>query len=293
MKDHSSLSITDINLKRINLVKAAIRQPFLFLQYMKEKLNEIIFGTSTRAGRNFDLVLLVLILLSVFAVMIESVPNWRLKFGNVLHMAELVFTAIFTLEYITRIIVSKKPLRYIISFWGLIDLISILPSFISPFVSSYASLRAIRAFRLLRIFRILNLSKFTREAWSLSQSLKASYYKIMVFFFFVIMLMVFTGTLMYVIEGGRNGFNSIPESIYWAITTTTTVGYGDITPVTPLGKLLASVMMLTGYAIIAVPTGLISAGAVSRQLGNKDCQKCNAKNELNARYCNQCGESIA
>lgn len=254
---------------------------------MKAKLREVIFGTHTRAGRNFDLILLVLILASVLVVMVESIPSWREKFGESLHVIEWCFTILFTIEYLVRVLISEKPLNYIRSVWGIIDLLSILPSFISPLFTGYTSLRAIRAFRLLRIFRILNLSRFTSEARALSDALKASYYKIMVFFFFVSMLMIFTGTVMYVIEGGQNGFDSIPESIYWAITTTTTVGYGDITPVTGIGKVLASIMMITGYAIIAVPTGLITAQVVKpvKENEKKRCSSCKEQHSEQANFC--------
>lgn len=262
---------------------------------MREKLREVIFGTTTKAGRAFDVVLLILILLSVLVVLFESVPHWRTHFESELFYSEWGFTIIFTIEYITRIVISNKPLKYIFSAWGIIDLLSIIPTFISPFVSGYTSFRVVRAFRLLRIFRILKLSRFTSESQALAHSLKASYYKIMVFFFFVVMLMILTGTLMYVIEGGQNGFDSIPASIYWAITTTTTVGYGDITPVTVLGKLLASVMMITGYAIIAVPTGLISV-EMSRYKDSdpedNKCDNCGHDNPFGSIYCNQCGQEM-
>ena len=225
---------------------------------MRKKLHNIIFGVDTPAGKSFDLILLFLILLSVLIVIIDSVPLLGAKYGDFLYTAEWFFTILFTLEYILRIIISPKPMKYIFSFWGFIDLISIIPTFISPFISGYTSLTLIRALRLLRLFRILNLSKFTNESRSLARSLKASYYKIMVFLFFVVMMMIMAGTLMYVIEDGSEGFESIPSSIYWAITTTSTVGYGDIVPTTPLGKIIASIMMIVGYVIIAVPTGLIS-----------------------------------
>lgn len=262
---------------------------------MREKLREIVFGTTTPAGRVFDLILLVLILLSVMIALVESIPVWRADYEYELHLAEWIFTIIFTIEYVTRIIIAPKPLKYIFSAWGIIDLLSIIPTFISPLVSGYTSFRVVRAFRLLRIFRILKLERFTSESQALAHSLRASYYKIMVFFFFVVMLMILTGTLMYVVEGGQNGFESIPASIYWAITTTTTVGYGDITPVTVLGKLLASVMMITGYAIIAVPTGIISV-EMSKFKGDESapnlCDDCGHDNPFGSVYCNQCGHEM-
>jgi voltage-gated potassium channel len=263
---------------------------------MKDRLHEIVFGTSTRAGKMFDVVLLVLILISVLIVMIESVPEWRVLFADYFYFAEWLFTIVFTIEYVLRIIISPKPLKYIFSTWGVIDLLSILPTFISPFISGYTSFRVVRALRLLRIFRILKLSRFTSESQALAHSLKASYYKIMVFLFFVVMMIVMAGTIMYVIEGGENGFTSIPASIYWAVVTVTTVGYGDISPVTDFGKMLSSVMMILGYAIIAVPTGLISVGMANykEEKGDPDnqCEECDHSNPFGSVYCNQCGSEI-
>jgi voltage-gated potassium channel len=259
---------------------------------MRQKLYEIIFGTTTRAGRNFDLILLVFILLSVLLVMIESVKVWSAEYPTFFYFAEWGFTIFFTIEYLTRIAISPKPLKYITSTWGIIDLLAIIPTYLTPFISGYTSLRAIRALRLLRVFRILKLSRFTSESQSLYHALKASYYKIMVFFFFVLMIMIMTGTLMYVLEGGKNGFDSIPASIYWAIVTVTTVGYGDITPSTELGKILSSLMMITGYVIIAVPTGLITVGMAKYKDDGKDdnlCDSCGHDNPFGSVYCNQCG----
>lgn len=262
---------------------------------MKKRLHEVIFGTTTKAGKGFDVILLFLIVVSVLIVMFESVPQWSKKYEDVLFIVEWGFTIIFSIEYLLRIFISPHPLKYIFSWWGVIDLVSIIPSFISPFVSGYTSLRVVRALRLLRIFRILKLPRFTSESQALAHSLKASYYKIMVFMFFVIMMMILSGTLMYVIEGGKNGFDSIPASIYWAIVTTTTVGYGDITPSTDLGKMLSSVMMILGYVIIAVPTGLISV-EMSRYKddGKKDnlCDNCGHDNPFGSVYCNQCSNEM-
>lgn len=262
---------------------------------MKKKLYKIIFGTTEQNGKSFDVVLLILILLSVFIVMFESVPEWSERFKLELFYLEWFFTIVFTIEYILRIWVSPKPLKYITSWWGIIDLISIIPTFISPFISGTSSLRVVRAARLLRIFRILKLSRFTAESQALAHSLKASYYKITIFLFFVIMMMVMAGTLMYVIEGGDNGFTSIPASIYWAIVTTTTVGYGDVVPSTDFGKMISSMMMILGYAIIAVPTGIISVEMSQyKDDGEKDnlCDNCEADNPFGSIYCNQCGNEM-
>ena len=262
---------------------------------MKEKLYDIIFGTTSKSGKIFDLILLFLILCSVTIILFESVPEWNGLYEKQLYYLEWGFTIIFTIEYFLRIFISKRPLKYILSWWGIIDLVSILPSFISPFFSGSSSLRVIRAVRLLRIFRILKLSRFTSESQALAYSLKASYYKITIFLFFVVMMMIMTGTLMYVIEGGSEGFESIPSSIYWAIVTTTTVGYGDIVPVTDLGKALSSIMMILGYAIIAVPTGIISVEMSQyKGDGQKDhlCNNCGHDNPFGSVYCNQCSKEI-
>lgn len=262
---------------------------------MKQRLHTIIFGTTTRAGKNFDLALLVAILLSVLVILFESVPEWRREYRDFLFYTEWFFTFVFTVEYVLRIWISPKPLKYILSWWGIIDLVSILPSFISPFISGYASLRAVRALRLLRIYRILKLSRFTSESQALAHSLKASYYRIMVFMIFVVLMMIMAGTVMYVLEGGKNGFDSIPASIYWAIVTTTTVGYGDITPATDLGKMLASVMMIMGYVIIAVPTGLITVEMSRYKADGKEdnlCDNCEHDNPFGSVYCNQCGAEM-
>jgi voltage-gated potassium channel len=227
--------------------------------------------------------------------MFESVPKWRGDFETELYYAEWGFTLMFSFEYLLRIWISPRPLKYIFSVWGIIDLVSIIPTFISPFVSGYISLRAVRSLRLLRIFRILKLSRFTSESQALAHSLKASYYKIMVFLFFVVMMMILAGSVMYVIEAGENGFESIPASIYWAIVTTTTVGYGDVVPTSDLGKVLSSIMMILGYAIIAVPTGIISV-EMSRYKddGQKDnlCPHCENNNPFGSIYCNQCGHEM-
>jgi len=262
---------------------------------MRTRLHTIIFGTDTKAGKNFDLILLIIILASVLVVLLESIPGWRMNYGEELSIIEWGFTIIFSIEYLVRIWISPNPMRYIISFWGIIDLVSIIPTFIGPFITGTHSLAAIRALRLLRIYRILKLSRFQSESSMLLQSLRASYYRIMVFMFFVVMMMILAGTAMYVIEGGENGFESIPASIYWAIVTTTTVGYGDITPTTDLGKMLSSVMMILGYVIIAVPTGLISVEMAKQQgqiKNDEGCPSCGHKNPSESVYCNQCGTEL-
>lgn len=257
----------------------------------KERWNRIIFGTDTKGGRLFDLILLVFILIAVLLVMLESVSVWREQYLEEFHMLELGLTLLFTIEYLVRIYVSKQPWRYIFSFWGVVDLLSILPTYLALFTVGYQSVRIIRALRLLRIFRILQLHRFTSESQALYHSLKASYYRIMVFLFFVFMMTVVSGTIMYVVENGQNGFESIPASIYWAIVTITTVGFGDITPGTDIGKFLASAMMILGYAIIAVPTGLISIELAKQDPKKVNCKNAECKNVLAStdNFCPNCG----
>jgi voltage-gated potassium channel len=261
---------------------------------LKEKLFRIVFGTDTRAGRIFDQILLVLIILSVLVAMIDSVPAWYDSLHSELYAIEWGFTIIFCLEYLLRILISPQPLKYVFGFWGIIDLLAVLPTLISPLFTGYETLIIIRSLRLLRIFRVLKLTRFMQESNVLYHSLKASSYKITVFLFFVLMLTIICGTIMYVIEGKENGFDSIPQGIYWSIVTLTTVGYGDISPVTPLGKFIASVMMITGYGIIAIPTGLITVEMA--RLKNKvlkHCKVCDADNGEHAKFCDQCGSELA
>ncbi|MTI38690.1 ion transporter [Fulvivirga lutimaris] len=266
-------------------------------QTLKERLYIIIFEADTFAGKLFDVVLLVAILLSVLAVMLESVVDIKVHHGELLYTIEWVFTILFSLEYIARLYVSEKPLRYVKSFYGIIDLLSILPTFIGLVVSGAHSLLIIRSIRLLRVFRVLKMVRYLGEASSLMTALKASRAKIIVFIGAVFSLTVILGTIMYLIEGGENGFTSIPRSIYWAVVTLTTVGYGDIAPGTTLGQIVATAIMILGYGIIAVPTGIVSAEITSQskklQEQEKSCARCGAIGHNDAaRYCYQCGESM-
>lgn len=249
-------------------------------QSRKELLWRIIFKSDTKAGKRFDVFLLIAIVISIMAVVLESVESYNLEYGQIFRIAEWFITGIFTLEYILRIVIVRRKQAYIWSFYGIIDLLSILPFYIGLIIGAAPSLMIIRAIRLVRVFRILKLSRYTRASNTILLALKGSLAKISVFLFAVLMLVLIIGTLMYLIEGKDNGFTDIPTSIYWAIVTLTTVGFGDITPHTVLGQIIASFVMIMGYGIIAVPTGIVTAQAISDQK-TKDRTKCP-----------NCGESL-
>ena len=259
---------------------------------MRKRLYNIIFEHDTKAGRIFDIILLWLILLSVAVVIIESIPQYHTNFFSEFYMIEWAFTVLFSIEYLLRIWSSPKPLKYIFSFWGLVDILAILPTYIDLMVPGYHYLLTVRILRLLRVFRILKLVRFNKEARVLLEAMKGSSYKIGVFLLAVISMVTLLGTMMYVVEGSENGFTSIPQSIYWAIVTVTTVGFGDIVPRTVLGQFLSSIAMIIGYAIIAVPTGIITVEMSKSKPANLKCKKCNSENPENAQFCNQCGEKI-
>jgi voltage-gated potassium channel len=254
----------------------------------REKLYVIVFKASTKAGKQFDVGLLWLILLSVLVVLLESVPELGIRFHNAFFAIEWGLTILFSIEYLLRIWISPKPLKYIFSFWGFIDLLSIFPTYLSLFVTGYHYLLIVRIFRLLRIFRVLKLVRFLSEAQVLIKALRASSYKIGIFLIVVLSIVTFLGTIMYVVEGGKEGFTSIPQSIYWAIVTVTTVGYGDMVPHTVIGKFISSIAMMIGYAIIAVPTGIVTV-EMSRVSETLSCPACKKKNNENAKFCNHCG----
>jgi len=258
----------------------------------KEKLYRIIFESDTRGGKMFDIFLLWAILLSVVIVLVDSIPTFSKDYRLFFITLEWIFTVIFSIEYILRINICKKPRKYVLSWWGIIDLFSILPSFLSLFFAGYQYLLVIRIFRLLRIFRILKLVRYSSESLILIRALRDSTRKIVIFLFVVLSTMIFMGTLMYVVEGGCNGFTSIPQSIYWAIVTITTVGYGDIVPITVIGKIISSISMLIGYAIIAVPTGIITVEMTKASKKHKICKKCNEMNAPNANFCAMCGNAF-
>ncbi len=266
-------------------------------EHWRSKIHLVIFGTSTRAGKRFDLILLVLIVASVLIVMLDSVKEIRAEWGRELFIIEWVFTLLFSVEYVLRVLAVRRPFRYMFSFFGLVDLLAILPTFIAVFTPAAASLITVRILRMLRVFRILKLVSFLREARMLSSALRASRRKITVFLSTVLTLVVILGTLMYIIEDSSSGFTSIPRSIYWAIVTLTTVGYGDIAPATPIGQALAAFIMILGYSIIAIPTGIVSSELVraDRQERNPaiECPNCHASSNGEAvKFCWQCGHEL-
>jgi len=262
----------------------------------RQRLHTLVFESDTRAGRAFDVVLFILILASVAAVMLDSVAEIHEEYGLWLYRAELGFTAIFTIEYILRLIAVTRPLAYARSFFGLIDLLAILPGYLSLLTPGTEYLLIIRMLRMLRIFRVLKLVTFFNESQIIVTALRASRNKIMVFMFAVVQITIVTGGLMYVIEGPENGFTSIPVSVYWAIVTITTVGYGDIAPQTLLGQFVASCVMILGYGIIAVPTGIVTAQIVQSSrtaIRSQTCPSCAAEeHDPDARFCKYCGTSL-
>ena len=261
----------------------------------RDRWNEIIFGHETFAGRLFDIILLVVILLSVLTVLLESVRSIREAHGQLLEIAEWVFTLLFTIEYVARLATAKNAARYARSFFGIVDFLAIGPIYLSLFFGVTHSFAVFRALRLLRVFRILKLTQFIGEAAALRIAVAASLRKIIVFLFAVITIVIIVGALMYQIEGEQNGFTSIPAAMYWAVVTVTTVGYGDISPHTVVGRLLASVLMILGYGIIAVPTGIVSfelARATSSS-ATRACTQCGlAFHDRDASYCKQCGSPL-
>ena len=258
----------------------------------------IIFGHDTPAGRAFDLALLIAIALSVTAVMLETVAEVRARWGAQLLVAEWFFTVLFTVEYALRLLCVRRPVRYARSFFGVVDLLAVLPTYLSLFVTGAQSLTVVRGLRLLRVFRILKLPEYLGQASLLMTALRAGRQKITVFLLGVMMIVVVVGALMYLVEGPEHGFTSIPTGIYWAVVTLTTVGYGDIAPQTTAGRVLAVAVMLTGYGIIAVPTGIVTAEmiAADRAAGRdqgRGCPRCGAGgHDADARHCKFCGAAL-
>lgn len=270
-----------------------------YLDNIKTRLYVIIFRSDTFAGKIFDVALLVVILLSVLTVILESISSLNQQYYTQFRNVEWVYTILFTIEFLLRIWVSPKPKAYVFSFFGIVDLISVLPTYLSLFVVGTQYFLVVRVLRLLRIARIFKLTHFLKEGRVLTNALRASLPKILVFIGTVLTLVIIIGSTMYVVEGGQNGFTSIPKGIYWAIVTLTTVGYGDIAPQTSLGQMLAAIVMLLGYGIIAIPTGIVT---VEISNANRDsnqgrnalfCSHCLKQNhEAGARFCNACGTAL-
>lgn len=269
--------------------------------HIKERIYDVIFGYESRSGKLFDILLIILIVSSVIAVLVDSVSTYHDRYEELLNQLEWMFTILFTIEYGLRLYSSPQKRSYIFSFYGIIDLLSILPTYIALLFPSAVYLIVIRIMRVFRIFRILKLMRYMGEANMLYSALLQARRKILVFLFSVIILIIIFGALMFIIEGPENGFNNIPQSIYWAIVTITTVGYGDVTPQTPLGQLLAAIAMICGYAFIAIPTGIIGAELVQEvqkrsQLSAKDSRECRScltrGHEVDAQFCKYCGNSM-
>ena len=262
---------------------------------LKHRLHEIIYEADTRGGKLFDVILLIAILASILFVMLESVQSIDEKYGSFLDVAEWVITILFSLEYVLRIITVKKPWKYIFSFYGIIDLLSTIPKYISLILVDSHNLAVLRALRLLRIFRILKVTRYIGASNRLLLALRSSRAKIAVFLLFVLILCIILGTIMYMIEGSENGFTSIPRSVYWAIVTLTTVGYGDIAPATALGQLIASAIMILGYAIIAIPTGIVGSEMMNAKIhtNTQSCPNCmRDSHQDGAIFCYHCGDKL-
>lgn len=265
----------------------------------RRKLHEIIYEADTPMGKLFDIILLILILISVIIVMLESVESIDLEYHRLFYIIEWIITIFFTIEYIARIITVKKPKNYIFSFYGIIDLLSTIPLYLSFVFVGSNYLLTVRALRLLRIFRILKITRYIGEGNKLRKALIESRAKIFIFIFAVLIIAIITGTLMYLIEGEESGFENIPVSVYWCIVTLTTVGFGDIAPVTPAGQFLATLIMILGYGVIAVPTGIVSAQYVKKDgedfvhVNSQSCSNCAAKKHRDdADFCYQCGTEL-
>jgi voltage-gated potassium channel len=260
------------------------------------RLYEIIFEADTKKGKQFDVILIWCILLSVIVVFLESIHELGIRYATIFHFLEWLFTIMFTIEYILRLLSVKKPHRYAFSFYGVVDFLAIIPTYLSLFIAGSQYLLVIRVLRLLRVFRVFKIRPLLAQAEILTRALKASRGKIAVFLFTVLTMIIVVGAVMYVVEGPENGFTSIPTSMYWAIVTMTTVGYGDISPQTPIGQLLASVVMIIGYSIIAVPTGIVTveiAEASRKPITTQVCPECLKEgHDKEALHCKHCGAKL-
>jgi voltage-gated potassium channel len=259
---------------------------------IKERLYEVIFEADTPAGKLFDVLLFMAIMASVLLTMLSTVATIRDSYGTLILALNGAFSVLFTIEYVLRLYCARRPLRYARSFFGVVDLLSVLPFYIGIFVSGTRVLDVIKVLRMLRIFRVLKMAQYVGEADLLMNALVASRRKIGIFVVVVLSIVVILGSLMYVIEGAANGFTSIPRSVYWAIVTLTTVGYGDISPQTAIGQALAACIMMIGYSIIAVPTGIITA-ELSLSKKNRTCPDCGwSRHDPDAHFCKQCGARL-
>ncbi len=262
----------------------------------RARLHEIVFEADTPAGKAFDVGLLALIVLSIAAVCLESVPQYRAEYRDELRMAEWAFTGIFTVEYLLRLISVKRPWQYARSFFGVVDLLAIVPTFLSVMVPGAHSFLVVRVLRLLRVFRVLKLANFVGQGEILATALARSRYKITVFLTAVGSVVVMMGALMYLVEGPATGFDSIPRGMYWAVVTMTTVGYGDIAPRSVTGQFLASLLMVLGYAVLAVPTGIVSVELAAATRGGVSTQACPScglgGHSPDAVHCKYCGEKL-
>lgn len=266
------------------------------ITHLRNRIHIIIEGTDTRLGKLFDIVLLITILASVAVVMLDSVLYMRLQYGTLFRYAEWFFTILFTIEYILRLFSAPNRFRYAFSFFGIVDLLSVLPSYLSLVFGGVQYLLVIRILRILRVFRVLKLNTYMQQAGFLASALKTSQQKITVFFLSLVLLVTIFGSVAYVVEGPENGFTSIPISIYWAVVTVTTTGYGDMSPKTPIGQAIASMVMITGYAIIAVPTGIFTAELARNmrpQLNPIACPNCGKfGHAVGADFCDRCGHAL-
>lgn len=263
---------------------------------MRDGLRQIVFGTESRAARIFDIVLIVMIFASLIVICLESVGTIRDDYGLLLRGLEWGFTGLFTVEYALRLWCARRPLVYARSFFGIVDLLSIVPTYLAVLFTGSQSLMVIRALRILRIFRVLKLAQFLSEAHLLMRAMSASRHKITVFLGGVLCVVVIVGALMHFVEGAEHGFTSIPQSMYWAIVTMTTVGYGDIAPETPLGQTIAAMLMVLGYGVIAVPTGIVSAELVHAgrsEAERRICERCGLEgHEVDSLHCRRCGSAL-
>ncbi len=264
---------------------------------LRRKLYNVIFESDTRAGRLFDQILIYAVLLSILVVILDSVPSISARYGTLFDVLEWGFTLLFSVEYLARLYCVRRPLRYATSFYGVIDLLSVLPTYLALLVPEAHLFIDVRVLRLLRMFRVFKLMGFVSEYQALGKALAASRRKILVFLSFVLMIVLIMATIMVVVEGPKNGFTSIPTAMYWAVTTITTVGFGDITPKTDLGRFFASVVMLLGWGVLAVPTGIVTAEMTMQRrdevLRTQECDECEARGlALEAKYCHRCGASL-